>query len=65
MRVGAIDLDSTLGCGQVFRWRKEGDTWKGILDGKEVGLRQRGGLRSSPKADIGRRGAAALFPLGR
>jgi N-glycosylase/DNA lyase len=42
MRVGPIDLDSTLGCGQVFRWRKEGDTWKGILDGVEVRLRQDG-----------------------
>jgi N-glycosylase/DNA lyase len=42
MRFGPIDLDSTLGCGQVFRWRKDGDAWKGILDGKEVGLRQKG-----------------------
>ena len=43
MRLGRIDLDSTLGCGQVFRWRKESDAWRGILDGKEVLLRQKGG----------------------
>jgi N-glycosylase/DNA lyase len=43
MRLGRIDLDSTLGCGQVFRWRKEGDVWKGILNGKELRLCQKGG----------------------
>jgi N-glycosylase/DNA lyase len=42
MRVGPIDLDSTLGCGQVFRWRKEGDGWNGVLDGNEVRLSQKG-----------------------
>ena len=42
MRLGPIDLDRTLGCGQVFRWRKEGDVWKGILNGKELQLRQKG-----------------------
>jgi N-glycosylase/DNA lyase len=42
MRVGSIDLDSTLGCGQVFRWRKEGDQWRGILNGTAVRLRQEG-----------------------
>ena len=42
MRVGSIDLDSTLGCGQVFRWRKEGDDWKGVLNGAEVRLHQKG-----------------------
>ena len=42
MRVGPIDLDSTLGCGQVFRWRQEGDAWTGILNGTEVRLRQEG-----------------------
>jgi N-glycosylase/DNA lyase len=43
MRIGPIDLDSTLGCGQVFRWHKEGDTWSGILEGTGVRLRQVGG----------------------
>ncbi len=41
MMVGPIDLDSTLGCGQVFRWRKDGDGWKGVLDGNEVRLSQK------------------------
>ena len=44
MRVGPIDLDRTLGCGQVFRWRKEGEVWKGIVKGKELRLRQEGAL---------------------
>ena len=42
MRLGPIDLDRTLGCGQVFRWRKEGEVWKGIVKGKELRLRQEG-----------------------
>ncbi len=42
MRVGPIDLDSTLGCGQVFRWRKEGNTWRGVLGEAEVRLCQTG-----------------------
>ncbi|HEY3420567.1 MAG TPA: DNA glycosylase [Methanomassiliicoccales archaeon] len=42
MKVGPIDLDSTLGCGQVFRWRKVGETWNGVLKGVEVQLRQVG-----------------------
>ena len=37
-----LDLDHTLGCGQVFRWRKEGDEWKGVVDGRMVTLRQTG-----------------------
>lgn len=38
-----LDLDHTLGCGQVFRWRKDGDLWKGVVDGRLVALRQDGG----------------------
>jgi len=38
-----LDLDHTLGCGQVFRWRKEGEEWKGVVDGRWVTLRQDGG----------------------
>lgn len=38
-----LDLDHTLGCGQVFRWRKQGDEWKGVVDGRLVVLRQEGG----------------------
>jgi N-glycosylase/DNA lyase len=42
MRVGPIDLDGTLGCGQVFRWRKQGTVWSGVLGRAEVSLRQTG-----------------------
>jgi N-glycosylase/DNA lyase len=35
-----MDLDLTLGCGQVFRWFKTGDRWSGVIDGKELILRQ-------------------------
>lgn len=38
----ALDLDHTLGCGQVFRWRKEGDLWKGVVGKRSVTLRQDG-----------------------
>lgn len=42
MRLDPFDLDRTLSCGQVFRWRREGDWWAGVVRGKEVRLRQRG-----------------------
>ena len=42
MDLGEIDLDHTLGCGQVFRWQKERGFWTGIVDGKLVRLRRRG-----------------------
>jgi N-glycosylase/DNA lyase len=42
MDLGVIDLDHTLGCGQVFRWRKEGELWSGVVDGRLVRLRQTG-----------------------
>ena len=37
-----LDLDHTLGCGQVFRWRKEGGLWKGVVGGRMVVLEQDG-----------------------
>ncbi|QLH74923.1 MAG: DNA-3-methyladenine glycosylase 2 family protein [Methanomassiliicoccales archaeon] len=37
-----LDLDRTLSCGQVFRWKKEGDRWSGFIGGRPVTLRQRG-----------------------
>ncbi|MDD1767891.1 MAG: hypothetical protein LUQ27_04930 [Methanomassiliicoccales archaeon] len=37
-----LNLDLTLGCGQVFRWRKEHGWWKGVLAGRVVRLRQQG-----------------------
>ncbi|OPY33834.1 MAG: 3-methyl-adenine DNA glycosylase II [Methanomassiliicoccales archaeon PtaU1.Bin124] len=40
MRLEPFDLDKTLSCGQVFRWRKRGEWWEGIVDGKDVRVRQ-------------------------
>ncbi|MDD1773176.1 MAG: 8-oxoguanine DNA glycosylase, N-terminal domain-containing protein, partial [Methanomassiliicoccales archaeon] len=42
MILGRLSLDRTLGCGQVFRWRKERGWWKGILADRVVKLRQQG-----------------------
>lgn len=35
-----FDLDLSLSCGQIFGWRKTGDTWKGVHDKKIVTLKQ-------------------------
>ncbi len=40
MRLRLFDLDLTLGCGQVFRWRREGEWWRGVLGERQVRLRQ-------------------------
>ena len=37
-----LHLDHTLGCGQVFRWHREGSLWKGVVDGRTVVLEQDG-----------------------
>lgn len=37
-----LDLDHTLGCGQVFRWHKEGARWSGVVGGRIVVLEQKG-----------------------
>jgi len=42
MRLHLLDLDRTLGCGQVFRWRKEGEWWTGFIGQRPVRLRQVG-----------------------
>ena len=42
MKVHCLDLDHTLDSGQVFRWSKEGDTWKGVVGGRLIELRQTG-----------------------
>ncbi|MFA5311963.1 MAG: DNA glycosylase [Methanomassiliicoccales archaeon] len=42
MRFEDLDIDRTLSCGQVFRWRKEGDAWKGFIRNRPVALRQNG-----------------------
>jgi N-glycosylase/DNA lyase len=38
----AFDLDFSLCCGQVFRWKKIGDWWYGVVGEKIVKIRQRG-----------------------
>jgi len=35
-----VSLDPTLGCGQAHRWKKDGDSWKGVIDGKVLMLTQ-------------------------
>ncbi len=36
----AFDLDFSLCCGQVFRWRKMGDWWYGVVGDKIIKIRQ-------------------------
>jgi N-glycosylase/DNA lyase len=38
--VTPFDLEQTLKCGQLFRWRKLGDWWYGIVNEKIVKIRQ-------------------------
>jgi len=38
-----VSLDPTLGCGQAHRWRKYGDTWKGVIGNYAVELVQNDG----------------------
>jgi N-glycosylase/DNA lyase len=41
MRLGvAFDLDFSLCCGQVFRWKKEGDWWYGVVGDQILKIRQ-------------------------
>lgn len=35
-----FNLESTLLCGQLFRWKKEGDWWYGVVEDKVVKARQ-------------------------
>jgi N-glycosylase/DNA lyase len=37
-----VDLEYTLSCGQAFRWKKVGEAWEGVVDGKKVRLHQKG-----------------------
>jgi N-glycosylase/DNA lyase len=39
MMLPSMNLDLTLGCGQVFRWFKDGEWWSGVIDGQEVCLK--------------------------
>jgi N-glycosylase/DNA lyase len=37
-----FDLDFSLCCGQVFRWKKEGDWWYGVVGDKTIKIRKCG-----------------------
>ena len=37
-----FSLDHTLDCGQVFRWNRIGDCWRGVVDGTVIEIVQRG-----------------------
>ncbi len=37
-----FDLDATLSCGQVFRWKKAGEWWTGVSGGRLIEVRQSG-----------------------
>ena len=37
-----LNLDATLSCGQLFRWKKHGDIWEGVVDGSVITIRQDG-----------------------
>ncbi len=42
IRTKDFDLDSTLDCGQVFRWQRSGEWWTGVVRGHIVQARQDG-----------------------
>jgi len=46
-----LDLDATLGCGQAFRWRRDGGRWEGVVDGRCIRLRRHGHLLYYSGAD--------------
>lgn len=35
-----FDLDLTFSCGQIFGWKKSGDRWKGVHNGRIITIRQ-------------------------
>jgi N-glycosylase/DNA lyase len=39
-----FDLDLSLSCGQIFGWKKSGDIWKGVHNGKIITIRQVGDI---------------------
>ncbi|MCL1979113.1 MAG: hypothetical protein FWG60_03025 [Methanomassiliicoccaceae archaeon] len=38
-----VSLDPTLGCGQAHRWRKNGNSWNGVIGGNVVRLTENAG----------------------
>ncbi|NYT00463.1 MAG: DNA-3-methyladenine glycosylase 2 family protein [Methanocellales archaeon] len=52
--VNKFDLDHTLRCGQVFRWRENKDNWVGILGNSVIKAKQKGDiLIAESDLDIG------------
>jgi len=52
-----IDLDSTLDCGQTFRWSKDGEWWKGVVRDTVLFLKENSDgiiVRSSSESLLGR-----------
>ena len=62
---GDLDLDATLGCGQVFHWVREGAGWLGAVGDAPVYLEQNGGrlLVSAGSAELAARYLALDHPL--
>jgi len=48
-----FNLDLTLSCGQVFRWENNGGTWRGVVGGLPIRIRQKGRLLSFHGTDPG------------
>ncbi len=42
MDAKCLSLDTTLSCGQAFRWHKHGEEWHGIVSGKAISVMQDG-----------------------
>jgi N-glycosylase/DNA lyase len=37
--LGPLDLETTFTCGQAFRWRRDRNSWSGVIGGAEVAVR--------------------------
>lgn len=46
-----FSLDHTLGCGQAFRWKRDKDSWEGIVGDRYVQIRQNGNMLFISGAD--------------
>ncbi len=40
MKAGCLSLDTTLSCGQAFRWHRDGGEWHGVVSGKAISVMQ-------------------------
>jgi N-glycosylase/DNA lyase len=48
-----LDMDSTLCCGQTFRWDKRGEWWYGVVRDNVFKIRQTGHELESENVDVG------------